>query len=236
MFKVLSRLFFLQNILSYLVCKLLSPVLVHNLSKYFALKKAFYLVNLEELEGDYIEFGVFTGSSFVAAMNSTYLGFTRQIERKFVGFDSFEGFGELDAEDMHPFYKNLNFQTDYNSVFKRVKKIAKKRKVDFMLVKGFFDDTCVGKKPIDYELRKMAVCLIDCDTYQGAIAALDFITPMIQQGSILILDDFFSYRGRQDRGMYRALVSWKEKNGISLRKLSDYGMGGVIFVLGEKSV
>ena len=39
----------------------------HNLGKYHALKKAFYLTALENLHEDYLEFGVFTGGSFVFA-------------------------------------------------------------------------------------------------------------------------------------------------------------------------
>ncbi len=87
MFQFLSKLYFLQNMLSLLVSKL-SPVLIHNIVKYFAVKKAFYLTSLEELDGDYLEFGVFTGSSFVCALNC-YKSIKNRKSMRFFGFDSF---------------------------------------------------------------------------------------------------------------------------------------------------
>lgn len=45
-----------------------NPVVVHNLEKYYVIKKAFYLSSIEDIEGHYIEFGVFEGSSFSHAM------------------------------------------------------------------------------------------------------------------------------------------------------------------------
>ena len=87
--KIAKSIFVIQDVLSWAITKI-PFVLEHNISKYFAIKKAFYLTALENLQGDYYEFGVFTGSSFVCAMRShnnlSYLG---KIETSFFGFDSF---------------------------------------------------------------------------------------------------------------------------------------------------
>jgi len=56
-FGFLSELDFLQNITSSLLSGL-NPAIVHNLEKYLALNKVHYLSAIEEIEGDYIEFGV----------------------------------------------------------------------------------------------------------------------------------------------------------------------------------
>jgi len=60
-FSILSKFYFLQNISSNLIAHI-NPDVVHNIGKYFARKKAFYL--LEEIDGDYYEFGAYTGSNF----------------------------------------------------------------------------------------------------------------------------------------------------------------------------
>ena len=39
----------------------------------------------------------------------------------FYGYDSFEGFGKLDEKDIHSFYTDINFETDYQKVSKRIK-------------------------------------------------------------------------------------------------------------------
>jgi len=66
-FSILSKFYFLQNISSNLIAHV-NPDIVHNIGKYFARKKAFYLSSLEEIDGDYYEFGVYTGSSFSHAI------------------------------------------------------------------------------------------------------------------------------------------------------------------------
>ena len=131
---------FAQELLAFFY-GLVPPVLQHNLGKYGALKKAFFMNSLEGVDGDYLEFGVFTGSSMSAAM--------RYSKRKlrYFGFDSFEGFGELtDEEKKHPFFKDQNFKTDVDRVRKRLEN-GLSDKGRLMLVKGFFDKTLAGKSP-----------------------------------------------------------------------------------------
>jgi len=231
MFQFLSKLYYLQNILSLIVSKI-SPVLIHNLGKYFAIKKAFYLTSLEELDGDYLEFGVFTGSSFVCALNCTRNAKNRG-QINFFGFDSFEGFGELEKEDEHPFYKDLNFKTDYNSVLRRVKKASGARKNNVHLIKGFFNVSLIDG-PTSFGINKAAVVLIDNDTYSAALDCLNFITSIIQEGTILIADDSFSYKGSDKKGVKGAINFWLKLNSnITLRKVSDYGMGGEVYIVCE---
>ena len=62
-FGLLGKLEFLQNFASYLIA-IINPAVTHNLEKYKALKKIFYLSAIEDIEGEYLEFGIYTGSSF----------------------------------------------------------------------------------------------------------------------------------------------------------------------------
>ena len=228
MFSFLSKLYFLQNLLGRIIAQFIPPFLVHNLGKYFALKKAFYLVNLEELEGAYIEFGVFTGSSMACAIKCAKYSRVGEVKkRQFLGFDSFEGFGDLSENDKHPFYKNLNFKTDYNSVNNRLTKVlGKKNKENLSLVKGFFNETCDGKEARGYGVEKAAVILIDCDTYDGSKSSFNFIEQTLQDGTVLILDDYFSYKGSPAKGIKKAFEEWKETSKFKARFIDNYGMGG----------
>ena len=47
---------------------MIPPVVANNFAKYEAIKKGMYQTALEHTTGDYLEFGVFTGSSFNYAM------------------------------------------------------------------------------------------------------------------------------------------------------------------------
>jgi O-methyltransferase len=234
MFQFLSKLYALQNLLSVFVSSI-SPVFVHNLGKYLALKKAFYLTGLEGLQGDYLEFGVFTGSSFVCALNCSRRSGIRHAHRKmrFFGFDSFQGFGELAEIDQHPFYKDINFETSYNSVSKRILRAAGARRNNVILTEGFFNET-LRQGPDRYGIEKVSIVLIDNDTYSAALDCLTFCTDVMQEGAILIADDSFSYRGSSVKGVNGAIASWLETNPhISLRKLSGYGMGGEMYIVSE---
>ena len=64
---IIKNNLFLQNIVANIFSRF-PPVIEHNLAKYSAIKKAMYQTALEHTYGSYIEFGVFTGSSFNFAM------------------------------------------------------------------------------------------------------------------------------------------------------------------------
>ena len=108
-FGFLAKLNFLQDWTSYFISKV-NPAIIHNLEKYLTIKKVHYLSSIEDIEGDYIEFGVFTGSSFAHSIRccKNMLKYNKNLnETKFIGFDSFEGFGEIDKIDEHPHGKGI---------------------------------------------------------------------------------------------------------------------------------
>ena len=85
---------FIQNLVGK-IHSIIPPVVSHNLAKYEALKKAMYQTALEHTTGDYLEFGVFTGSSFNYAMQiNRKLKYLGDMQTSFYGFDSFKGLKE----------------------------------------------------------------------------------------------------------------------------------------------
>ncbi len=231
MIKFLSRAFFLQNLLAKFFA-LMPPSIGHNLGKYGALKKAFYLTSLDGVPGDYLEFGVFTGSSMSAAIEMSRCEIVpREKPVRFIGFDSFAGFGKLsDKEKDHPFFKDSFFETDAKSVQKRLSSLLSDPS-RVTLIEGFFDATLKGKTPLNYGVEKAAVVMVDCDTYSGATLVFDFIKPALQEGTYLIIDDFFSYKGASKLGTYGAFLKFQsELRDWSFRRVFDYGYGGAVFV------
>ena len=233
-FGFLSKVEFLQDWASTLISGL-NPALVHNLEKYHALKKVHYLSAIEDVDGDYLEFGVFTGSSFchsircclkVAKLNPNVL------KTKFYGFDSFSGFGELEDKDKHPFYTDENFSTSAKSVGKRVGRVGG-GKVNFQLVPGYFSES-LKSGAYSLGIQKSKIIFIDSDTYSSAAEALDFCLPTVQLGTFIILDDYYSYRGSMNRGVARAFEEFVVGGKINVRQVLSYGMGGAVFVVSEK--
>ena len=231
-FGLLSRLEFLQNWASALIAGL-NPAVIHNLAKYYAIKKVCYLSAIEDTEGDYLEFGVFTGSSFCHALRCL-----RKLSNihpsvattKCYGFDSFAGFGPLEEEDQHPFYTNENFSTSLPQVERRVRRAA--GHMSFRLIPGFFRES-LRRGARQHGIEKARIIFIDSDTFASTRLALAFCGPALQQGTFIMLDDYFSYRGREDRGVRGAFAEFVRKAGVKTRQVFTYGMGGVVLVVSE---
>lgn len=230
-FGFLAKLEFLQSFASIIISKI-NPAVIHNLEKYYALKKVHYLSSIEDLEGDYIEFGVYTGSSFCHSLKCYHQvsDLFKSNEMKFFGFDSFEGFGEINEDDAHAFYTDQNFKTNYDKVLKRCARASKG--LNFQLIKGFFSET-LSKRPESYGISSARIVFIDSDTYSSSKDAFDFIKDICQEGTYIILDDFFSYKGSVNKGVYRAFSEFLKVTPFKERQVINYGMGGAVFVLSK---
>jgi hypothetical protein len=229
-FGFISKLNFLQDLVSLILAKI-NPAIIHNIEKYLIIKKVHYLSAIENIDGDYLEFGVFTGSSFCHSMRCCKAMSKLNpivLKTKFYGFDSFSGFGKLNEEDKHPFYTDVNFGTSYNKVYKRVEKT--RGNLQFKLIKGFFNET-LKNKPSFYGITNARIIFIDSDTYSSSKEALNFCAHLIQNGTYLILDDYFSYKGNLDKGVARAFKEFLNETGSSVREVFTYGMGGRVFVV-----
>ena len=95
----------------------------------------------------------------------------------------------------------------------------------FELKKGFFE-LSLQAGALAHGINKVRIVFMDCDTYSSAKLAFEYVSPVMQEGAYIILDDFFSYRGSKSKGVARAFNEFLETAGISARRVMDYGMGG----------
>tara|TARA_Y100000994_G_scaffold249073_1_gene258919 strand:+ start:1816 stop:2529 length:714 start_codon:yes stop_codon:yes gene_type:complete len=222
---------FIQNFAASITSRI-PPYLENTIAKYLAIKKALFITAHDETYGNYLEFGVFTGSSFNYAIKAN-----KQIEKifgktncEFIGFDSFQGFGKVNDEDRHPGFTDDIFSVNEEKITKNIIKTARGQKIS--LIKGFYQDTIKNKKPSDLNIQKKArVVMIDCDLKESTQLALDFIRPSIQQGTIILFDDFLDYKGDINKGEYGAFKEFQESNPtILFRRAFDYGYRGRAFI------
>lgn len=233
-FGILAKFDFLQTMASKILVNI-NPAVIHNIEKYLMLKKVHYLSSIEEIEGDYLEFGVYTGSSFCHSIRCC-LSMSKRLnptysKTRFWGFDSFDGFGDLKEDEKHSFYTDQNFSTSYDRVNKRCLSAAKS-KVDYSLIKGFFSDSLQGG-PQKYRIEKARIIFIDSDTYSSASEVLNFCKTIVQPGTFIILDDYFSYKGSTKNGVKKAFDEFVKAGNFLTRKLLDYGMGGCVYIICE---
>jgi O-methyltransferase len=193
--------------------------------------KAALRVTYDQIPGDYVEFGCYRGRSLINAFtairsvvdnrlqNEIAMMSAEQIEScraqwqnfRLVGFDSFRGLPELQGVDtggddfLPGQYACGQDQVRANLAAAGVDM----SKVEF--VEGWYKDTCTPATKERLGLKAVSICWLDCDLYQSTKEALDFIADLIGDGTILVFDDWFSFRGSPYRGQQRAFAEFRER-------------------------
>lgn len=227
LFEIAKKSHWLQNAVIRFIAGV-HPSIEHNIEKVTMLKKAFWHCELEKIDGAYVEFGVYEGSSLYAATQIEKKNHSA-FHRHFYGFDSFDdGFKYFDARDMHPFFKEGDFKSSYDKTLHRFRGNARVH-----LVKGYFEQTIQGKRiEAVYPGTVCAVVFIDCDLMGPAKIALDYVRSAIQPGTVIMLDDYWAYRGSKEKGTSGALREFLHAHPtIQVREYDHYGYGGTSFIV-----
>ena len=180
--------------------------------------------------GDYYEFGIFRGFTFYTAWEKTEeLGLK---DMKLYGFDSFEGLPEVEGIDQG---NGQFFQGQFAASKESVEANLRERGVDFsrvVMVKGFYNESLTEELRAQHPFRKAAVAMMDCDLYASTLDALKWMTPYLQDGSVIVFDDWHSYGGDPKLGQPRAWAEWLEtRPGFRGEPLFEYKHHGKVFVL-----
>lgn len=213
------------------------PAIKHNIGKIEILKSALWYAAFEEVSGGYFEFGVYEGTSMLSAVKIYKRILAKEslkllgtpIKRQFYGFDSFEGGFRYHTDlEAHPVFKEGEFVSCYERCQSRLKKHA-----EVSLIKGYFEDTVRDRTPPQVPMdEKCAVALIDCDLKEPAAIALEFLAPRLQPGSVIILDDVFSYKGNPALGVSGAWVEFLARHPeILVKEFFNYGLSGKSYIV-----
>ena len=215
------------------------PYVLHNVGKALALKISFWHLNIDQIEGAYVEFGVASGNSMrsaeIAEKRSQLqsLGINR-IKRTLYGFDTFSSFSSQEPNDSHTVWRGKNFSFELKSVKKRFRReLGRVNLFKLDLSKVFAD-----KQDLDYYIKDefIAIALMDMDLGDPTYQALEWIFPKLNDGSIILFDEFFAFAGDPSKGEHNAWVTFlKEHPQIQYREFFKYGDGGVAFQINFSS-
>jgi hypothetical protein len=126
---------------------------------------------------------------------------------RFFAFDSFQGLPHSEGD--------IFFKSQFCSSEHFFRKFVHKAGVDperIVVVKGFFKNTLTDKLKKKAELKKAAIIHIDCDLYSSTREVLQFIEDVIDIGTIIIFDDWFSFNDdnhKYKRGERAAFTEWE---------------------------
>lgn len=243
--------------IKFLIKKIISLILKKILSDTYVLKyssKPIYIAAdfcfTENIKGDYLEFGVFKGHSFIEAYhacenaskkwsskknnqnsfddkeiaNQSFEKITFKMDIRYFAFDSFKGLPKLKSEDT----KHARFHEGRYSVNKETfLKNCSDHAVDIkkiICVEGFYENTLTDSIKKNLELSSAAIIMIDCDLYSSTKLVLNFITPLLQKGTVIIFDDWFCHKGSINEGEQKATAEWLAIN--KKIRLIDHGRYG----------
>jgi predicted O-methyltransferase YrrM len=186
----------------------------HNLDRFTMFVRAADFVNFEAVAGDVLEFGTFGGVSLALLARSHEFD-PKGMTRRIVGYDSFRGlppseerhgrWKEGDCASIHGWHPFLRpgepvSEEMVRKLFDRVDLAEPELEV------GDFRDTLAATIPAKY--RAAAIVHIDCDLYESAKMVLTSLAPILQEGTVVLFDEWFSYKGNPGRGEARAFAEF----------------------------
>jgi len=200
----------------------------NRMSELGMIRQAFEFKAINQVEGDYFEFGLWRGKTFCFA-HSMKCRF-RQHDMKLFGFDSFQGLPEADDR------KDNTWRTGaFACSEKELRKILVRNRFqneEYELVAGFYEESLNEALHQRLFERKAAIIYIDCDLYTSTVQVLNFIRRYLVNGSIVCFDDFFSYKGAPNQGEQKALLEFLQAHpDIEFIPYMNYSPVGKSFIV-----
>lgn len=164
-------------------------------------------------EAAYYEFGVFKGYNLWLA--------SKLLPGKMVyGFDSFKGMPK--EKGAHPHHAPGGYSASIGEVLGHLKKHDADPDC-IRLYKGWFTEKFFRDQTRGSSFPPVLIATIDCDLYTSCVPVLDFLRPLLRQGTILLFDDWNmpapSEREAMDEFLVRNPSVWVET-------MFDFGMYG----------
>lgn len=208
----------------------------HPLPDEVMMKEAFEFASHSNVGGDYLEFGVWKGRSFMRAFHTwkyVLLNNRNLSAMNFYAFDSFEGLPEIVAKEDR---ETGEFKKgEYSCSEEEFILNLKKSNVDITRVrtiKGWYDKVLNKNTRATLPIKKASIVYIDADLYESAVSVLDFITDYVVDGTLVIFDDWYCFRGRNDLGEQKAFNEWLAKNPtIRAEQYKQFNWKGNSFIL-----
>lgn len=216
-----------------------------------ALHKCWGHIFSNHLFGDYVEFGVYHGDSFLQSIKQLQQ-FKKWLEDQknssekwrvdvsinsplnqavyFHGLDTFEGMPRNNENNF--IFHEKSFLSCYEKLLDRIQKVNFS---NFYLYKGKFNES---KKEILKNLkdRKISIANIDCDIYNSTVDSFSIIENFLQIGSIILLDDYNAFNADNLKGQRKALNEYKKETKWILEPFFSYMFSGQAFlVVGNKN-
>lgn len=219
----------LKNILVFIKLGRLQNITLHRLNM---LQQSFQYVRNEKVPGEYFEFGVARGLTFAGAhqVRNKY----GSPVSKFYAFDSFQGFPELSNIDSEfKRFKEGEEKWDMNEFTETLEKHGVPEN-EVNIFPGWFEDTLTQQlqEKLEEDNVKASVIWVDCDLYESTKKVMDFIRPILQNGTVIVFDDWYCYHADPQKGEQRACSEFLDSHPeVSFIQYQKFGIVGNSFIV-----
>ena len=198
--------------------------------KYFFFRRIFDCLTENEIRGDYHEFGCHRGRTFRMALTEARRHNLDAM--KFWAYDSFEGLPDPTTETSVSKWTKGTLTTSEDQFRHLVREHG--IYVDrIQTVKGYYADSltpALRQRFADGEARA-ALVTVDCDLYESAVPVFDFIEPLLQDGTVIYMDDLFvGNKGNASRGVARAFLEFQMRSRFRFLRHLEVGWWGRSYI------
>ena len=147
-----------------------------------------------QIPGEIIEFGVADGGStrvIRGTANKMERFYGVGLKKRIFACDSFEGLSEK--------YENAEIGA-FACEPPRISGVE--------IIKGYFDDSLTEE--LADRVGQVAFASLDADLYSSTLCALNWLTPLLRSGSLLLFDEFLG----EQQSEKRAFEDWSKQTGI----------------------
>jgi hypothetical protein len=159
------------------------------------------------MRGAYLEFGVFRGSTFA----QFYHLFRRhRMAVPMYAFDSFAGLPVPSGVDARPGFDQFRGGQFTCGEAEFVQALASRwvPPSEYTIVPGFYDTTLTAETRRRLGIPPAMIVWIDCVLYESVRHVLPFVEPLLQDGALLIFNDYYRFRGSPACGERRAFTEF----------------------------
>jgi hypothetical protein len=194
--------------------------------KYLFFRRVFDYLSENEVRGDYHEYGCHRARTFRMALTEAR---RHNLDgMRFWAFDSFEGLPDPATETSVSKWTRgalTTSEAEFRALIGQHGIYADRVET----VPGFYADTLTAKRRQHFvaEESHIALVTVDCDLHESAVPVFDFIEPLLQDGSVIYMDDLFvGNKGNPGRGVARAFLEWQRRSRWSVIRHLEVGWWG----------
>ena len=201
-----------------------------NVQKAKFYSKTFDFLTENQIVGDYLEFGCHRCRTLRMALTEARRHNLSSMN--FHAFDSFEGLPEVISDTDHALWRPAALATSLDDFIKIVQKHGIYPE-NVRTIKGFYQNSLTPtlQEAMLVSGQLAMLVTVDCDLYESAVPVFRFIEPLLQEGTVIYIDDLFAgYRGSPKRGVSRAFMEFQKNTPWKFVRHLDVGWWGRSYI------